>query len=284
VVAARVLLAHDVKEKGLHVVVQRLVVQKELGQQANVLAVDFALGAVHLKHGERLVAVNLVARRVLDVALGLVAQQRLLALHVLEAKLAHVDALAVAVLLGVGRKVPRVHHVAPQLNLLNVAHLANLLVLLFVLKLARHGVGRHLLCRPLLALLGALLLLLGLGVHRLRRAHVQPVLANPFVQPLVPARVVHIVLKLARSVGARALLHNLHRAFGAQRGQVRKKVDTPARAAREAPYGTTRRATCIAPQSQPPAVVAASLFKTSSSDSPSCRDSQLLTRIHPSAA
>ena len=43
VVALRRLFRQDVKQKGLHVVVQRLVVQKELGQQAQVLAVHASL-------------------------------------------------------------------------------------------------------------------------------------------------------------------------------------------------------------------------------------------------
>lgn len=33
-------LGHDIEQEGLHVVIQRLVVQKKLGQQAQVLAVD----------------------------------------------------------------------------------------------------------------------------------------------------------------------------------------------------------------------------------------------------
>ena len=38
--AGVVRLRHDVEEEGLHVVVQRLVVQEQLGQETQVLAVD----------------------------------------------------------------------------------------------------------------------------------------------------------------------------------------------------------------------------------------------------
>ena len=45
--AARVVcLRHDVEQEGLHVIVQRLVVQEQLGQETQVLAVD--LGTTHL--------------------------------------------------------------------------------------------------------------------------------------------------------------------------------------------------------------------------------------------
>lgn len=41
---------HHVEEKGLHVVVQRFVVQEELGQQTEVLAVLFVPLSIHLPH------------------------------------------------------------------------------------------------------------------------------------------------------------------------------------------------------------------------------------------
>ena len=44
-----VVLAENVEQKGLHVIVQSFVVQEQLGQQAQVLAVKFGLGTVHLQ-------------------------------------------------------------------------------------------------------------------------------------------------------------------------------------------------------------------------------------------
>ena len=53
--------AEDVEEKGVHVKIEGLVVQKKLGQQTQVLAVDFVLGAVHLEHRNGAFAVNFVS-------------------------------------------------------------------------------------------------------------------------------------------------------------------------------------------------------------------------------
>ncbi len=41
-------LAHDVEEEGVHVVVQRLVVQEELGEQAQILAVHLRAQGIEL--------------------------------------------------------------------------------------------------------------------------------------------------------------------------------------------------------------------------------------------
>ena len=124
----------DVKQEGLHVIVERLVVKEELGQQAQVLAVHFIVLAVHLKHAEPGVAVDLVARGVAQVALALVALQGLAALYVLEAELAHEELVLpqvlAAVAVGVGRVVPGVNLIAPQLNAGDVLDLGDLLVLL----------------------------------------------------------------------------------------------------------------------------------------------------------
>ena len=54
VVKARpVPLAQHVEQKGVDVIVQRLVVQEQLGQQAQGLAVDLGLAAVDFKDGDR---------------------------------------------------------------------------------------------------------------------------------------------------------------------------------------------------------------------------------------
>ena len=52
VAAFGVVFREDVEEKGLDVVVQGLVVQEQLHQQAEVLAVDLVHVAVHLEHGQ----------------------------------------------------------------------------------------------------------------------------------------------------------------------------------------------------------------------------------------
>lgn len=69
--APRVELGHDVEEERVGVVVERLVVQEQLGQQAEVLRVVFVLPTVDLEEGYGVVSVDLVARRMAQVALGL---------------------------------------------------------------------------------------------------------------------------------------------------------------------------------------------------------------------
>ena len=44
-----VVLAENVEQEGLHVIVQSFVIQKQFGQQAKVLAVKFGLGTIHLQ-------------------------------------------------------------------------------------------------------------------------------------------------------------------------------------------------------------------------------------------
>jgi hypothetical protein len=82
-------LREDVEQEGLDVVVQRLVVQKQLGEEAQVLAVYGVVLAVHFKDGEGAVPVHLIPWRVPELALALVPLQRLRSLHVLQAKLAN---------------------------------------------------------------------------------------------------------------------------------------------------------------------------------------------------
>jgi hypothetical protein len=64
-------LGQHVEEERLDVVVQRLVVEEQLRQQTEVLAVDLVLAAVHLEDGDGSVAVDLVARRMPHLALAL---------------------------------------------------------------------------------------------------------------------------------------------------------------------------------------------------------------------
>lgn len=45
-----VCIGHDVEQEWFDVVVQRLVVEEELGQQAELLAVLLVLATVHLPH------------------------------------------------------------------------------------------------------------------------------------------------------------------------------------------------------------------------------------------
>lgn len=57
-----VILGNHVKEKRFDVVVESLVVKKHLGNQTEVLAVDFVPPAVDFKHRNVFVSIDFVAR------------------------------------------------------------------------------------------------------------------------------------------------------------------------------------------------------------------------------
>ena len=86
---ALVVLGEHVEEERLDVVVERLVVEKELGEQAQVLAVDLVELAVHFEEAHRVLAIDLAARRMTPHALLQVPLQHRVRLHVDEAVLAH---------------------------------------------------------------------------------------------------------------------------------------------------------------------------------------------------
>ena len=98
--------SHDVEQEGVGVVIERLVIEKELGEETQVLRVGLVLAAVDLEEGDLLLPVDLVARRVPQPALGQVPRQTLPAPHVPEAELAYVDARQGDQLLRVRREVP----------------------------------------------------------------------------------------------------------------------------------------------------------------------------------
>ena len=72
VAACVVCLSHDIEQEGLHVVVQRLVVEEQLGQQTQILAVDLVLLAVYFKHRYGSLPVHFISRGMLPHTLGLV--------------------------------------------------------------------------------------------------------------------------------------------------------------------------------------------------------------------
>mmetsp|Transcript_14531 Transcript_14531/g.35573 ORF Transcript_14531/g.35573 Transcript_14531/m.35573 type:complete len:273 (+) Transcript_14531:425-1243(+) len=132
-----VVLAHDVKQERVDVVVKVLVVKKHLRDVAQVLTPDLRLLAVDLEHGNVPIPVDLVARRVPDRDLLLVPLQLLLGLVEGERELADVQQIdhLVAHLPDLPRqrcKVPCLHNVPPELDLVHVLNLGELLVLLEV--------------------------------------------------------------------------------------------------------------------------------------------------------
>ena len=106
VVAAVVHLAHHVEEEGVRVVVERLVVQEELGQQAQVLGVVLVLASVYLEEGNGVFPVDLIARWVLVNALGEMPLQTCSGFEELETKFANINAVRIGQLLRVRREIP----------------------------------------------------------------------------------------------------------------------------------------------------------------------------------
>lgn len=84
--APLVALAQHVEQEQVHVIVERLVVEEELGQVAEVLAELLLLAPVHLKHGQGTVAVNLVPGRMVLLAAADMAQQVVALLEELQAE------------------------------------------------------------------------------------------------------------------------------------------------------------------------------------------------------
>lgn len=56
-----IVLTEDIKVEGVDVVVQGLVIEKELGNEAQVLTVGLLVLSVHLKHRDAVISVDLVA-------------------------------------------------------------------------------------------------------------------------------------------------------------------------------------------------------------------------------
>ncbi len=97
---------HDVEQERLHVEIQGLVVQKELGEETQALAVHLVPLPADLKDGDLVPAVDLVSRRMLPHALAGVPLEDGGAAHVLQAELADVDARETGEILRVGTLVP----------------------------------------------------------------------------------------------------------------------------------------------------------------------------------
>lgn len=111
-----VILGQHVKQKRLHVIIQSLVVQKQLRQQAQVLTVDLVHVAVHLEHGDVAAPVDLRRGRMPPRALVLVPFEHGFALRVLQAELAEEQLRQLGVLLRERARIPRLDLVLSELD------------------------------------------------------------------------------------------------------------------------------------------------------------------------
>lgn len=116
VAALLIVLSQHVKQERLHVIVQSLMVQKQLRQQTQVLTVNLIHITIHLEHGYLTATVNLRGGRMLPRALILVPLQHRLALRVLQTELAEEQLRQTCVLLGKWARVPRLNFVLAKLD------------------------------------------------------------------------------------------------------------------------------------------------------------------------
>jgi hypothetical protein len=113
-------VTQNIKKKWFHVKVECLVVEEQFCQQAEILAVNFEVLAVHFEHTERSLAVDFFAGRLSAGALTHVVSVGLLQLHVLQTKLADIELALLSVLLRIRTEVPRVNFIFPKLDSVDV--------------------------------------------------------------------------------------------------------------------------------------------------------------------
>ena len=133
-----VYLAHDVKEERVDVVVERLVIQKELGQQAQLLTVGLVVFAVDLVGGEVAFVVYAASWWIPTRAVGTVFQIRPNLLHVGETILTNVQGPKGTVFFGESGIVPALDFVTTHDQALNVLDFGRFVV--FSLKCGVLGV------------------------------------------------------------------------------------------------------------------------------------------------
>lgn len=80
--SAIVKLRHDIEQEWIGVVIQRFVIEEELGQEAEILSVAFVLPSVDFKERDCVLTIDFIARRVSEIAFGDVALQALSTLSV----------------------------------------------------------------------------------------------------------------------------------------------------------------------------------------------------------
>eukprot|EP00038_Savillea_parva_P030518 m.78287 g.78287 ORF g.78287 m.78287 type:complete len:426 (+) comp9205_c0_seq2:1562-2839(+) len=225
VAALLVHLRHNIKQKGVRVVVQRLVVEKQLGNEAEVLRVVLVFATIQFKKDNRVFAVDFITRGVSECALALVVLKRRFGAVVLEAKFADSDEWFRGEAFWVGREVPWLDVVLTKLNHFNVAHSCDDIVhsvlthttfsfsFLFLLITSFNGCRCRCRCcsittlgglgcelpfafvlftAPLLRFCRGALKLLFLLLRRLDLVKVNAVRIHPFIQALVPLDIVHI--------------------------------------------------------------------------------------------
>jgi len=131
---ATVALGHDVEQEGLHVVIQSFVIQKELRHQAQILAIYLVPLSVHLEHGKRSAAVDLVAGGMAEVAFQLVPLQRLFLLHIFETKFANKEFITFSEFFRIWGEIPGINFMFAQFYTLNIFYFCYFFMFFFKLR------------------------------------------------------------------------------------------------------------------------------------------------------
>ena len=92
-------LSKHIEQKGLHIVVQCLVIEEQFSQETEVLAVYLADVAINFEDGQVTFSVDLVCWWMIPCALGTVTLEQATAFEILQAKLAYVQLLQDSILL-----------------------------------------------------------------------------------------------------------------------------------------------------------------------------------------
>lgn len=114
--------AHAVEEKGVHVVVEHLMVKEEFAEEAEIAAPRTLAAAIDLEHADVVVPVDFVAGRVQQGTFEPVPFKGPLVVKVAEAELAHVDDIGLGKGDRVRREIPRLHLVRAHGDSSQVAH------------------------------------------------------------------------------------------------------------------------------------------------------------------
>ena len=86
-----IVLRHNIKQKRVRVVIQSLVIKKQLGYQTQILGIAFVFATVYFENRYIVFAVYLISWRVEEFALCFMTLQTIVALQILQTKLADVD-------------------------------------------------------------------------------------------------------------------------------------------------------------------------------------------------
>jgi hypothetical protein len=122
---------NNVKVEWVNVIVKSLVIEEELGEEAEILAVQLMLLSVDFVYTQTNFSVDFSSRWMSFRALCYMLPERLLLPHILETKLADIESFGFGVFVRIRRKIPTLHFPSSHKNLLNILHFCGFFMFLF---------------------------------------------------------------------------------------------------------------------------------------------------------